>query len=299
MPELQPLSCSNCAAPLTDDDPTDDVITCEYCGQVHKIASAPKIEPEQSSPSGFKFQPGDTVAVKWGRNWWDATVMEPVGPNSWKIHYDGWSSKWDEVVDHMRIVPRQAPEARGAIGEREALAGQRSPPAPSYDVGAEVAVKWKGQWYDATILAVESPGRYRIHYDGWSSSWDETVGTSRIAERGAVTSSGAGCGWLGRVFAYVMVTVFAFLVGVGILVAVCGQSQTVDATGPPVTAETVLDPGDKIHVQWGSSWYLGTVIAVNPDGRVQIHYEGFDESNAEVVARDRLRLLPGSAPPSQ
>lgn len=46
-------------------------------------------------------------------------------------------------------------------------------------VGEKVRVSWSGQWYNATILAVEG-GRYQVHYDGWASTWDEWVDPSRI-----------------------------------------------------------------------------------------------------------------------
>ncbi len=54
-----------------------------------------------------------------------------------------------------------------------------------YYSGQKVRVVWKGKWYNATILNVRKgkPCLYRIHYDGWSSSWDETVGPHRIKKR--------------------------------------------------------------------------------------------------------------------
>jgi len=160
-----------------------------------------------------------------------------------------------------------------------------------------VVVKWKRKWYDATILAVEGAGRYRIHYDGWSSSWDETVGPSRIAERGSVSIARKGCGWAMTTLGVLAMVAVGLLVGLGIVVSVCGDSPTVDANGPPVTAETVLGPGDKVHAQWGSSWYMATVLAVAADGTVQVHYDGFDDSSDEYVPRDRLRLIPPAAGP--
>ncbi len=52
-----------------------------------------------------------------------------------------------------------------------------------YSKGQKVEVKWKGRWYPSTILKVkvkDGKCRYKIHYDGWSSSWDETVVPRRI-----------------------------------------------------------------------------------------------------------------------
>ena len=45
--------------------------------------------------------------------------------------------------------------------------------------GQKVEVLWKGKYYPAVILDVKDDG-YLIHYDGFSSSWDETVKRDRI-----------------------------------------------------------------------------------------------------------------------
>lgn len=40
-------------------------------------------------------------------------------------------------------------------------------------------VFWNNKWYDATIKDYKD-GKWFIHYDGWSDSWDEWVGSDRI-----------------------------------------------------------------------------------------------------------------------
>ena len=45
--------------------------------------------------------------------------------------------------------------------------------------GQKVEVLWKGTWYKATVLEAKE-NAYKIHYDGYGSSWDETVTSSRI-----------------------------------------------------------------------------------------------------------------------
>lgn len=42
-----------------------------------------------------------------------------------------------------------------------------------------VQVEWKGSWYPAHILKTKGDQFY-IHYDGYSDSWNEWVGPSRI-----------------------------------------------------------------------------------------------------------------------
>ena len=52
-----------------------------------------------------------------------------------------------------------------------------------FKVGDKVQVFWKNTWYPAAVVAVPSPGQYKIHYDGYEASWDEVVGNARIKAR--------------------------------------------------------------------------------------------------------------------
>ena len=38
--------------------------------------------------------------------------------------------------------------------------------------GDRVEVQWKGDWYQASVIEVKG-NQYKIHYDGYDSSWDE------------------------------------------------------------------------------------------------------------------------------
>jgi hypothetical protein len=55
--------------------------------------------------------------------------------------------------------------------------------AAAFAVGDKLNVEWKGKTYPATVIGVAGPDKYRIHYDGYESSWDEVVGPSRIRGR--------------------------------------------------------------------------------------------------------------------
>ena len=51
--------------------------------------------------------------------------------------------------------------------------------AATWKVGDKVDVEWKGGWWQGKILAV-SGDKYKVHYVGWSSRWDEEVLASRL-----------------------------------------------------------------------------------------------------------------------
>ena len=52
----------------------------------------------------------------------------------------------------------------------------------------KVEVEWKGKWYKATILEVNN-NSYKIHYEGYASSRDETVTPSRIRAVGSTAAN--------------------------------------------------------------------------------------------------------------
>lgn len=56
----------------------------------------------------------------------------------------------------------------------------------SFVLKEKVEVEWKGKWYKGTIL--EANGKnYKIHYDGYASSWDEVVAATRIRKLNETT----------------------------------------------------------------------------------------------------------------
>src|SRR5437762_2825361 len=52
-----------------------------------------------------------------------------------------------------------------------------------WNVGDRVEVQWKGDWYQANVNEVKG-NQYKIHYEGYDSSWDEWVDGSRVRTAG-------------------------------------------------------------------------------------------------------------------
>ena len=74
-----------------------------------------------------------------------------------------------------------------ALGAALALPGCKKP----YRVGEHVLVEWEeGKLYPAHVLEAHGPARYRVHFDGYDTHWDEDIGIDRIRGRvqGAVTT---------------------------------------------------------------------------------------------------------------
>ena len=81
-----------------------------------------------------------------------------------------------------RPVPNLMPTASGVMLAPPIDAGPPAPKKAAYAAGAKVAVLWQGKWWPASVLSVKAD-KYLIHYDGWSSTWDEWVTTARMKQR--------------------------------------------------------------------------------------------------------------------
>jgi hypothetical protein len=60
-----------------------------------------------------------------------------------------------------------------------------------YKVGNEVDVLWNGSWWQGKVLAV-SGTKYKVHYIGYSNSWDEWVAANRVRDRTKTSKKGSG-----------------------------------------------------------------------------------------------------------
>lgn len=113
-----------------------------------------------------------------------AFIKEKKGKTKYRVHYQGWDSRFEEDVGIERIkgrvvgplTPPPPPEdvRAAASAARPAGSANAAPPAP-YKVGDRVRVSWRGTKYPATIVGIVASDRVLVHYDGHESAWDETV----------------------------------------------------------------------------------------------------------------------------
>jgi hypothetical protein len=134
------------------------------------------------------YRIGEFVWVEWeGRNY-PAYIIEQKNKTRFRVHYDGYDSRWDEDVTLDRIqgkivgpvtpppIPEKVARAMGISPKPDSSAG-----APSkFDVGDRVRVRWHGSVYAATVLSVSEGAKILVHYDGYGNEWDEVVSDDRI-----------------------------------------------------------------------------------------------------------------------
>lgn len=135
------------------------------------------------------YRVGEYVLVEWEEDQapYPAFIIEKKSNTRFRVHFDGYESRWDEEVSLDRIVgrvvgpvtpPPPPPKVARAAGA-PSPSGSAATAAP-YRIGDRVRVKWRGSVYSATILGIVAPDKFLVRYDGHESAWDEIVDIDRI-----------------------------------------------------------------------------------------------------------------------
>ena len=142
------------------------------------------------------YRVGEHVLVEWEKDQppYPAYITERVSATRYRVHFDGYDSRWDEDVSLERLLGRvEGPVAVPPPPTKVALAaGVTSPKTAGsagevavspYREGDRVRVSWRGSVYSATVTKVIAKDRFEVHYEGHEAAWDEVVGIDRIAGR--------------------------------------------------------------------------------------------------------------------
>ncbi len=134
-----------------------------------------------------RYRVGDYVLVEWCEGEYPAYILDRRGRTRYRVHFDGYEARWDTEVGFESIKRRleEPPPNPPPLCDRVAAAlgikKQEAKDAVSpYKEGARVKVTWRGSVYKATIVEVLDAERFKVHYDGHESAWDEVVTADRI-----------------------------------------------------------------------------------------------------------------------
>ena len=58
-------------------------------------------------------------------------------------------------------------------------------------VGDKPKAKWGNRWWDVEVMSVQDDGKVKIHWVGWSSSWDESRARNTLFRAAKPTESPA------------------------------------------------------------------------------------------------------------
>ncbi len=128
-----------------------------------------------------------------------------------------------------------------------------------YSVGDHVYVEWEGADYPAVIIAATSPTKYKVHYDGYDSVWDEVVPRDRI--KSLIEGNARHPEPPAKVRAKALQA---------------AQSNT-------------YKTGDRVRVEWHGQLYMATVMSIVGQERYRIRYDGYGPEWDETVGLARIQ----------
>lgn len=104
----------------------------------------------------------------------------PANPGSYDLRMHNTDNNGMEVASvTFKVIGTSQPAAKETATQPKTKAA-----SGKFKTGDPVMVEWKGSWWPARVIAMrQGKAPYKIHYDGYSSSWDEWVGDNRIKGR--------------------------------------------------------------------------------------------------------------------
>ncbi len=128
-----------------------------------------------------------------------------------------------------------------------------------YAVGDKILVEWEGNVYPAVILESVSPTKYKVHYEGYDTLWDEVVPRDRI--RGFAEGK----------------------------IVHPEPPAKVRAKALQAAQTNVYKVGDRVRVEWHGQMYPAVITSIVGQERYRIHYEGYGPEWDETVGLSRIQ----------
>jgi RNA binding chromodomain-containing protein len=138
------------------------------------------------------YRVGEHVLVEWEEGkLYPAYVLESHSSTRYRVHFDGYASRWDEDVgvDRIRgrvqgpVQPPPPPEKVARAAGAPAGSAEPGRAINPYGPGDRVRLTWRGSVYGAIVLEAVGKDRLLVHYEGHEPAWDETVSIDRVLSR--------------------------------------------------------------------------------------------------------------------
>ncbi len=114
-----------------------------------------------TQPAAHDYRQGERVLVASQARLLVGDVVQQVGPDSWRVHYDGYGPEGAENVTSDRLRrPYTGPSAHA--------------------VGEAVLVEYNGQPNPARVLAASATDRWIVRFEGAGPQYDQDVGADKI-----------------------------------------------------------------------------------------------------------------------
>ena len=118
-------------------------------------------------------------------------------------------------------------------------------------------IDWSGMWYKGVIREVAN-GSFKVHYDGWSDTYDEWVGAGRLRKTKDSGQTGEK-----------------------------KQPAEKEKTDSSKDSST-FEKGQKVQINWSGTWYKGSILEVSNE-KYKVRYDDWGSTYDEWVGPERLR----------
>lgn len=130
--------------------------------------------PQAALPNSTPLAPGMKLEAFWGNQWLPVEVIEVQPDGQVKVHWDGYSAAFDEVLPRTRL--RLGTQTVTSPTQPKAAA----PDASALKPGMKLEANWGNQWLPVEVLAVQPDGQVKVHWEGYSANFDEVLSRSRL-----------------------------------------------------------------------------------------------------------------------
>jgi hypothetical protein len=211
------------------------------------------------------YRVGEKVLVTSQNRQLLADVVQQVGQDQWRVHYDGYGPEVAENVGPDRM--------------RRPFAG-----ASPHAVGASVVVDVNGQSVPAKVLALIAADRWLVRFDNFGPQYDQEVGPDRLRAPAAAPPAPA---------ASAPPAPPAPAPPAAPAKPEKGGKKPAEAAGAPAAPSGPPQVGEAVLVQVRGAFMAATVTAAGSGGAWKVKFEGAGGGEEEVAA-DRVLRQPTS-----
>lgn len=129
----------------------------------------------------------------------------------------------------------------------------------SYAVGDHVMVDWEGNTYPAYVIEAPGPAKFKVHYDGYDTVWDEIIPRDRI--RGLVEGQ----------------------------VVAPEPPAKVRAKAMKAAQTNQYKLNDHVRVEWHGQIYPATITGIVGQEKYRVTYDGYGHEWDEIVGLSRIQ----------
>lgn len=224
--------------------------------------------PGLAAPADYRI--GEKVLVTVQGRQLLADVVAQVGPDEWRVHYDGYGP---EVAENVRPDRLQRP-----------FAG-----ATAHPPGEAALIDVSGRILPARVLVPLAADRWLVRFDGFGPEYDQEVTADRFRAAATPAATGPAPSPTAPTAATPAAPAAASPAGV-----------SPAGAPPPSAAGGPFQPNEEVVVAHRGAYHPAVIIAPGQGDRFRVRYttsavgneQGLDNSDEEVAAARISRALP-------